>query len=115
MKSPGELQQIMEVLCRRLTEKNDEYGQLAEDRAQAEKDYKMAVREQILKHKADGQPATLIPKLVEGHKSVAELKFAMDVKEALVKANLEAARSTVTQLDAIRSMLSWQKQELKGG
>ena len=104
----------METLCRRLTEKNDEYGQLAEDRALAEKEYKMAVREQILRHKSDGQPATLIPKLVEGHKSVAELKFAMDVKEAFVKANLEAVKSTVTQIDSVRSMLTWLREEKRG-
>ena len=114
MKSPGELLQIMETLCRRLTEKNDEYGQLAEDRALAEKEYKMAVREQILRHKSDGQPATLIPKLVEGHKSVAELKFAMDVKEAFVKANLEAVKTTVTQIDSVRSMLTWLREEKRG-
>lgn len=114
MKTAPELLNILEVLCRRLTEKNDEYGQLAEDRALAEKEYKMAVREQILRHKSDGQPATIIPKLVEGHRLVAELKFAMDVKDALVKANLESVKSTVTQIDSVRSMLSWLKEEMKG-
>ena len=114
MKTPGELLQIMEVLCRKLTDKNDEYGQLAEDRAQAEKEYKMSVREQILRHKADGHPATLIPSLVAGHKAVAELKMAMDIKEAIVKANLEAVKSTVTQIDSVRSMLTWLREERRG-
>ena len=115
MKTSGELLEILEFFCRRLTDKNDEYGQLAEDRALAEKEYKMAVREQILRHKSDGHPATLIPKLVDGHKSVAELKFAMDVKEALVKANLESTKSTVTQIDSVRSMLTWLRAEERRG
>ena len=114
MKSPPELLQIIEKLCRQLTNKNDEYQQLAENKADAEKEYKMAVREQILRHKADGQPVTLIIKLVEGHKAVAELKFQMDVKEALVKANLESVKSTVTQIDAVRSMLTWLRAEMGG-
>ena len=114
MKSPAEYVQIVERLCRTLTQKNDEYGTLADTRALAEKEYKMAVREQVLRHKSDGHPATLIPKLVEGHKLVAELKFKMDVADALVRANIESCRSAVNQIDAARSILSWLKQELGG-
>ena len=115
MKSPGELIQIIETLCLKLTTKNDEYPTLADARAEAEKDYKMSVREQVLRHKSDGHPATLIPKLVEGHKLVAELKFKMDIAEALVKANIESCRSIVNQIDAARSLLSWLKSEKEKG
>ena len=115
MKSPSELVNIVESLCRTLTQRNDEYPALADARAEAEMNYKIEVRKQILSHKSDGHPATLIPKLVEGHKLVAELKFKMDVAEALVKANVESCRSTVNQIDAARSMLSWLKQELGHG
>lgn len=111
MKSPAEYMQIIETLCRNLTAKNDEYPNLADTRAEAEREYKMAVREQILRHKADGQPATIIPKLVEGQKHVAELKMKMDIAEAIVKANIESCRSIVTQIDALRSILSWLKSE----
>lgn len=112
MKNPAQYIQIIETLCRTLTAKNEEYPSLADARAEAEQDYKIEVRKQVLAHKSDGHPATLIPKLVDGKKSVAELKFKMDVAEALVKANVESCRSTVNQIDAARSILSWLKQEL---
>ena len=115
MKTPAELIQIVESLCRKLTMKNDEYSVLADARAEAEMLYKIEVRKQILEHKSDGHPATLILKLVEGTKLVAELKFKMDVAEALVKANVESCRSTVNQIDAARSILSWLKQEMGKG
>ena len=111
MKSPAELIDVIERLCRNLTIKNDEYGNLANTRSEAEKDYKISVREQILRHKTDGQSVTLIPKLVEGHPVVAELKFKMDVAEAIVKANVQSCKSIVNQIDAARSMLSWLKEE----
>ena len=114
MKSPAEYIQIVERLCRKLTDLNDSYPALADARAEAEMDYKVEVRKQILSHKSDGHPVTIIPKLVEGHKLVSELKFKMDVCEALVKANVESCRSTVNQIDAARSILSWLKQELGG-
>ena len=114
MKTPAEYIQIVERLCRTLTQKNDEYPGLADARAEAELNYKIIVREQILRHKADGHPATLILKLVDGVKLVAELKFKMDVADALVRSNIESCRSTVNQIDAARSILSWLKQELGG-
>ena len=111
--TPAEIMKILENKNRMLTEKNDEYPTLTENRAQAEKDYKMMVREQILRHKSEGHPATLIPKLVDGHKIVAELKFQADVAEALVKANIESTRTLVNQIDTCRSLLSFLKAEME--
>ena len=114
MKNPAEYIQIVESLCRTLTQKNDEYPALADARAEAEMDYKIEVRKKILEHKSDGHPATLIPKLVEGVKMVAELKRKLDGCDAVVRANIESCRSTVNQIDAARSILSWLKQEMGG-
>ena len=113
--NPAKLIHVIETLCRNLSIKNDEFTNLADTRAEAEKEYKMSVRKQILLHKEEGYAATLIPKLVEGHKQVAELKFKMDVAEALVKANIESCRSLVNQIDAARSLLSWLKSEKEKG
>ena len=113
--TPAQIMSILETKNRMLTQKNDEYPELAEKRAEAERDYKIMVREQILRHKSDGHPATLILKLVDGQKAVAELKFKMDVAEAMVKANIESTRSIVNQIDTARSLLSWLKAEMGRG
>ena len=110
--TPAQVIQVLENKNRMLTQKNDEYPDLVESKAQAERDYKIMVREQILRHKSEGHPATLILKLVDGHKIVAELKFKLDIADALVKANLESCKSTVTQIDSARSLLTWMRAEL---
>ena len=114
MTNPGQLINVIEAKCRLLSQKNDEYPQLAENRAQCERDWKVLVREQVLRHKSDGHPATLIPTLVAGTKVVSDAKFAMDVSDAMVRANIESCRSTVNQIDSARSILSFLKQELGG-
>jgi len=114
-RTPEEIMHGLEQKNRLLNQKNAEFEDLAEKKAQTEKDYKMAVREQILRHKTDGHPATLIPKLVEGHKAVADLKFAFDVADAILKANLESCKDIRSQIDTYRSMLSYIKYEATGG
>jgi len=110
--TPPQVLQILENKNRMLTQRNDEYIELAENRAQAERDYRQEVRKEVLLHKSDGHPATLIPTLVAGVKFVSELKFKMDVAEAMVKANTEACKTLINQIDSARSMLAWLKAEL---
>ena len=113
--TPAEIMQGLEFNNRLLTQKNEEYATLAERKAQAEKDYKIMVREQILRHKSDGHPATLIPKLVDGHKMVAELKFKYDIATEIHKACIESIKDVRSRIDTYRSLLSWLKAEMTGG
>ena len=111
--NPAQIMQGMAEKNRLLSAKNNEYSKLAEAKAQAEKDHKIMVREQILRHKSDGHPATLIPKLVEGHIAVADLKFKFDVAVAVEKSCLESIKDLRSQIDTYRSLLSWLKAELQ--
>ncbi len=110
--TPGEIMKGLEVKNRELTLKNDEYVELAETRAQSERDYNVAVAERTLKFKEQGQPATLIPSLVRGNKLVAELKFNFEVSQAVEKACLQKIKTLMSQIDTYRSLLSWLKAEL---
>ena len=59
--------------------------------AEAEKDYKIKLREEALKLRAEkGMPVTLIQQVVYGVPEVAEKRFARDIKEAIYNANQEA-------------------------
>lgn len=61
-----------------------------EELANAEKEYKIKLREKVLKMKDDGIPATLINLVIYGDDEVARLRFERDCKEAIYKANQEA-------------------------
>ena len=74
--------------------------------AQAEKDYKVLLRQECLKLRDDGMAIGMIDKTCYGIPSVAEARFKRDVAEAIYKANLEAINSIKLQMRIIENQLS---------
>lgn len=95
-----------------LSAKNDEYAQLSEKRAEAERLHSIAVRVETLHLKDEGMAVTLIPTLVKGTEKIANLKYDLDVAEAVLRACVESLRDIRSAIDTYRSMLSWLKEEL---
>lgn len=74
--------------------------------AQAEKDYKVLLRQECLKLRDEGMAIGMIDKTCYGIPSVAEARFKRDVAEAIYKANMEAINSIKLQMRLIESQLS---------
>jgi len=90
----------LNISIKKLRETGTEY-------AQAEKDYKITLRQEALKLRAEkGMPVTLIQQVVYGIPEVAEKRFQRDVKEAIYQANQEAIQSTKLQIRIIESQIS---------
>ena len=75
------------------------------DYAQAERDYKVLLRQECLKLRDSGMAIGLIDKTCYGIPSVAEARFRRDVAEAVYKANQEAINSIKLQLRLIENQL----------
>lgn len=73
--------------------------------AQAEKDYKILLRQECLKLRDEGMAIGMIDKTCYGIPSVAEARFRRDVAEAVYKANLEAINSIKLQMRLIENQL----------
>lgn len=73
--------------------------------AQAEKDYKVLLRQECLKLRDEGMAIGMIDKTCYGIPSIAEARFKRDVAEAVYKANLEAINSIKLQMRLIESQL----------
>lgn len=73
--------------------------------AQAEKDYKVLLRQECLKLRDEGMAIGMIDKTCYGIPSVAEARFKRDVAEAVYKANLEAINSIKLQMRIIENQL----------
>jgi hypothetical protein len=73
--------------------------------AQAEKDYKVLLRQECLKLRDEGMAIGMIDKTCYGIPSVAEARFKRDVAEAVYKANLEAINSIKLQLRLIENQI----------
>ena len=58
--------------------------------AEAERDYKIALRSEILKLRDNGHAATLVLNLAYGTPEIAKLRMQRDIAEALYKSALEA-------------------------
>ena len=74
--------------------------------AEAERDYKIKLREEALKLRAEkGMAVTLINQVVYGVPEVASKRFNRDVKQAVYQANLAAINSIKLQIRVIESQL----------
>lgn len=74
--------------------------------AEAERDYKIKLREEALKLRAEkGMAVTLINQVVYGVPEVASKRFNRDVKQAVYQANLEAINSIKLQIRVIEAQL----------
>ena len=89
----------LEQKIRKLRETGTEY-------AEAERDYKITLRQEALKLRNDEKlPVTLINQIIYGIPLVAEKRFQRDVKEAIYKANMEAINSVKLQIRVIENQL----------
>ena len=81
--------------------------------AQAEKDYKVLLRQECLKLRDEGMAVGMIDKTCYGIPSVAEARFRRDVAEAVYKANQEAINSLKLQMRLMENQIGreWGKNE----
>lgn len=74
--------------------------------AQAEKDYKVLLRQECLKLRDEGMAIGMIDKTCYGIPSVAEARFKRDVAEAVYHANQDAINSLKLQIRIIESQIN---------
>ena len=74
--------------------------------AEAEKTYKILLRQECLKLRDEGMAIGMIDKTCYGIPSVAEARFNRDVAEAIYKANQEHINSVKLQLRLIENQIN---------
>ena len=74
--------------------------------AQAEKDYKVLLRQECLKLRDEGMAIGMIDKTCYGIPSVAEARFRRDVAEAVYRANQEAINTLKLQIRLLENQRS---------
>lgn len=74
--------------------------------AQAERNYKIKLREEILKLRDEGMAVGIIDKTCYGIPSVAELRYKRDIAEMTYKACLDAIQSIKLQIRIIDNQIT---------
>ena len=73
--------------------------------AEAERDYKILLREECLKLRDEGMAIGMIDKVCYGIPSVARARFERDKKLVIYEANKESINSTKTQIRVLEGQL----------
>jgi hypothetical protein len=91
--------QQLDIAIKQLRKHGTEY-------AEAEKDYKIKLREEILRERENGTAVGIIDKICYGIPSVAQLRLKRDICEATYKANQEAILSLKLQCRLLDNQIS---------
>lgn len=109
-------QQIMERITQcnaALTRGVTSIKTLSINKAKTEREYKIKKRQKILELRLQKQPATLINDLVLGDEEVADLRLKRDIAQSDYFTAIEAMQNLRLELESYRSMLTWNRAELK--
>ncbi|GAF14911.1 hypothetical protein JCM19045_4247 [Bacillus sp. JCM 19045] len=98
----------MREVQQRLDRASKEIFTLAREKAESEKAYKIALRQEILILKDEKYPATLILELAKGHEKIADLRFKRDIAREMYKAGLDSMNNTRTEASLLQSILKYQ-------
>lgn len=79
--------------------------QTGSEYAKTERDYKILLRQEVLKLRNEGEAIGVIQLTCYGISSVAEARFKRDVAEAIYKANQEAINTLKLEIRLIESQL----------
>lgn len=78
----------------------------ANEYATAERDYKVLLRQEVLKLREEGEAIGVITLICYGIPSVAEKRFKRDVAKAIYEANQEAINTLKLQIRLIESQIN---------
>lgn len=100
---------LYEEILRLMQELTLSIGKLrtnGEKLAEAERDYKITLRQEALRLRAGDMPVTLINSVIYGVQEVAQKRFKRDVEQANYDANKEHINVTKLKLRILEAQLS---------
>ena len=98
----NELWKINELLTKAL----EQYKQRGREYAKAQRDYRVLLRQEILKLRVEGVPVTIISDLARGEDKVAEAKQNEVIQESLYKSCQEAINTYKLQIRILQEQIN---------
>ena len=109
-------QQIMDKLSQALLalqSGNTQLQTLGVKKSNAERKYKIALRQELLKLRMDKHPVSIIQDLAKGNELISKLRLERDLAENAYTVCMEAMRNTRLEIETLRSFLTYTRIELK--
>ncbi len=92
-----ELTAIMRDRSKRLDKATRQIFKMAREKAESERDYRIALGQEIMKLRSEGMPATLVQDVARAN--IADIRFKRDLADTMYW-------SAVSSMDAIKTELS---------
>ena len=99
---------MLHQATQRISEASKQIFKLAKEKAEAERVYRTALSQEIMKLRAEGVQATLIPDLARG--TVADLKFERDYATEMHRAAIASMESLRVEINALQSISKYQSE-----
>ena len=81
------------------------------NKAKAERDYRVALAKKMLELRDKGTPVTIISDVCRGDEDIARLKMERDIAESLYESNMQFIYATKLNIDIIQNQIN---NEIKG-
>lgn len=111
--NPNQIIEQMEIARQALTRGNTQLKTLAIKKAEAERNYRVEVRKEILQLRLEKVPTTIIHDLVRGNEKIAELRLKRDIAESDYYTCISAIENLRLDIEILRSKLTWLRVELR--
>ncbi len=111
--NPQQVIEQMEMTRQALTRGNTTLKTLAIKKAEAERNYRVEVRKEILKLRLEKVPTTILHDLVRGNEKIAELRLKRDIAESDYYTCISSIENLRLDIEVLRSKLTWLRVELK--
>jgi len=99
-----ELMQQIEHYTGLLNKAVPEFKKRGIETARTEKDYRIALRSEFLRLKAEGEKVTIMSDLARGKEDIAELKMQRDIADTLYKSAQEAINIYKKNIDTLMAI-----------
>lgn len=93
-------------MCERLEKSQSIIFKYAKAKADTERIYRMLLAQEIIRLKAEGYQAALIPDLARG--GLEQEKFKRDLADGHFKATIESMQAIKVQISALQSIIKYQ-------
>lgn len=111
--NPIELIEKLNQALLALQRGNTQLQTLGVKKADAERKYKISLRQELLKLRLEKHPVSIIQDLAKGNEEISKLRLERDLAENAYTTCQEAMRNIRLEIETLRSFLTYQRVELK--
>jgi hypothetical protein len=111
--NPQEIMEKIELAKLALAKGNIQLKTLGVKKVNKERAYRIELKKELLKLRVDKCPVAIIQDIAKGNDRISYLRLERDLAENSYTVCQEAMRNTRLELETLRSLLTWQRVELK--